>query len=305
MLGSGRVDSTVARERLRGVSPRWVPTHADLDAPQDRPAGEAVGDVAGGAGSGRHSRPARLLAEPTGRSRLEGTPPPDLPPDAPPDAPRPVWRLDAAGARGIVSLGLAAVVGALAVVIWGWPRGTPVDDAVPKASAAGIGENTLVQPSVSASSAADVVVDVDGEVRRPGVVELAAGSRVVDAIEAAGGVTRLGDTGALNLAEVLIDGQQVVVPSARAAASSGAPVAGEPLAPAAGASSGASPGTPVSLNSATPAELETLPGIGPVLAAAIVEWRTQNGGFTSVEQLQDVSGIGPATFAELAPLVRL
>jgi competence protein ComEA len=150
-----------------------------------------------------------------------------------------------------------------------------------------------------------LVVDVDGKVHSPGVVELSTGSRVIDAIKAAGGVTRHGDTGALNLAEVLIDGQQVVVPRAGADGSvvSGVVPGGtaEPVAPV--PTSG--PAATVSINSASTTELEVLPGIGPVLAAAIVEWRTQNGGFTSIEQLQEVSGIGPATYAELAPLVRL
>jgi competence protein ComEA len=143
-----------------------------------------------------------------------------------------------------------------------------------------------------------IIVDVDGEVRRPGVVELADGDRVIDALEAAGGVLRRGDTGALNLAEVLLDGQQVVVP--RRGDSTDATTD-----PASGASTDAPTDALVNLNTADEAALDTLPGIGPVLAAAIVEWRTQNGGFTSIEQLQEVSGIGPTTFAELAPLVRV
>jgi competence protein ComEA len=149
-----------------------------------------------------------------------------------------------------------------------------------------------------------LVVDVDGKVHSPGVVELSTGSRVIDAIKAAGGVTRHGDTGALNLAEVLIDGQQVVVPAASAdeSVASGV-VPGET--PGSVAPVPTSAAATVSINSASTIELEVLPGIGPVLAAAIVEWRTQNGGFTSIEQLQEVSGIGPATYAELAPHVRL
>jgi competence protein ComEA len=157
----------------------------------------------------------------------------------------------------------------------------------------------LIEPSPTSSSKTLVVVDVDGAVRHPGVVQLPDGMRVIDAIERAGGLTRSADTGALNLAELLIDGQQVVVPSTTGA---GATPAEPPSADGAVAPSAAGP---VSLNSASEAELETLPGIGPVLAAAIVQWRTDNGGFTSIDQLQDVSGIGPATFAELAPLVRL
>jgi competence protein ComEA len=206
------------------------------------------------------------------------------------------WRLDASALRGLASLGLAALAGALVVVVAGWPRGTEVTQPVREQRAAQV----LSEPE--AAKPAVIIVDVDGEVRRPGVVELADGDRVIDALEAAGGVLRRGDTGALNLAEVLLDGQQVVVP--RRGDSTGATTD-----PASGASSGASTDAPtdalVNLNTADEAALDTLPGIGPVLAAAIVEWRTQNGGFTSIEQLQEVSGIGPTTFAELAPLVRV
>lgn len=203
-----------------------------------------------------------------------------------------------------MSLTLAAVVGALAVVVWGWPRGDTVPGAPSDTGVeAPVAGNVLVDPSPSVPAAPEVVVDVDGEVRHPGVVKLASGSRVVDALKAAGGVTRLGDTGDLNLAEVLIDGQQVVVPSMRAGVTGALPTA--PLGGVPSPAPGTSAAGSVSLNSATATELEVLPGIGPVLAAAIIEWRTQNGGFTSVEQLEDVSGIGPATFAEIAPLVRL
>ena len=164
--------------------------------------------------------------------------------------------------------------------------------------------NILVGASASPSEQADlVIVDVDGKVEHPGVVELSNGARVIDAIKAAGGTTRHGDTGSLNLAEILIDGQQVVIPSERQGeTASPAPVAGST---ASGSTPAPSAGAAVSINSASATELEVLPGIGPVLAAAIVDWRTQNGGFTSIEQLQEVSGIGPATYAELAPLVRL
>jgi competence protein ComEA len=197
----------------------------------------------------------------------------------------------------LVSLALAAVAGGLVVVVAGWPRGSLVPEAVtptpqaPLASASSsMPHGVVVQPSPAGIG--EVVVDVDGAVRRPGVVTLPDGSRVVDAIKAAGGQSSRADTGSLNLAQVLMDGEQVIVPrrgSPGQAASPGVSVA---------------PGL-VNLNTATATELETLPGIGPVLAAAIVDWRTQNGGFTSVDQLEQVSGIGPATFAELASLVRV
>jgi competence protein ComEA len=203
--------------------------------------------------------------------------------------------MDAASVRAVISLGLAALAGALVVVVAGWPRGAEVAATRSVPDRPRVEDGVLTGPTDA--DAEPVVVDVDGAVRRPGVVQLVAGDRVIDALEAAGGVLRRGDTGALNLAEVVLDGQQVVVPR-RGGANVDAPAVAAPTAPATASAL-------VNLNTATEAELDTLPGIGPVLAAAIVEWRTQNGGFTSIEQLQEVSGIGPTTYADLAPLVRI
>lgn len=140
----------------------------------------------------------------------------------------------------------------------------------------------------------EVVVDVAGKVRRPGIVRLPLGSRVVDALEAAGGARRGADLTGLNLARVLSDGEQVLVgvpaPAGPAAASPGATAAG---------------GVLVNLNTATQTELETLPGVGPVTAASILEWRAERGAFSSVDELLEVSGIGDATLAEIAPHVTL
>ena len=141
-----------------------------------------------------------------------------------------------------------------------------------------------------------MVVDVAGAVRRPGVVELPVGSRVVDALEAAGGMLPRGNSTTLNLARVLADGEQVLVPARGAAA-----VPGSPLAPPGGVVTPAQ----LDLNTATLEQLDTLPGIGPVLAQRILDWRTANGGFGSIDQLREVSGIGDATFAELEALVRV
>ena len=153
-------------------------------------------------------------------------------------------------------------------------------------------------PSASPSAAGSVVVDVAGKVRRPGIATLPLGSRVVDALEAAGGPRPGARTGSLNLARVLADGEQIVVgvpvaPGVSASAAS-APTAG----------SGSSPSM-VNINSATQAELEGLPGVGPVTALAILDFRSQNGAFTSVDELLEVSGIGEATLAEIAPHVTL
>jgi competence protein ComEA len=137
---------------------------------------------------------------------------------------------------------------------------------------------------------AELVIHVAGKVRTPGVVRLPPGSRVLDAVDAAGGATKGADLTGLNLARLLTDGEQVVVgvPAPAGAAPTNAP----------GTASG-----PININTATASQLEELPGIGPALAARILAWRDEHGQFTSVEELQEVSGIGPATLAELADLI--
>lgn len=164
---------------------------------------------------------------------------------------------------------------------------------------------TLPDPVASASVAAsgqpvsEVVVHVRGRVRRPGVITLPSGSRVVDAIEAAGGLRDGESSGDLNLARVLVDGEQIAVGlrSQGVVTPSGA---------AGAAGSGAGDATAlVDLNAATVTELEALPGIGPVLAQRIVQWRIDNGRFTDVEVLGEVSGIGDALMVQLRPLVRV
>ncbi|MDJ0464540.1 ComEA family DNA-binding protein [Streptomyces sp. H27-C3] len=144
-----------------------------------------------------------------------------------------------------------------------------------------------------------VVVDVSGKVRQPGVRRLPAGSRVADALRAAGGAKDGANTTGLNRARLLIDGEQVVVgasapPSAPAAPGTvGAPVA-----------DGATGAGPITLSTATVEQLETLPGVGPVLAQHIVDYRTQHGGFRSIGELREVNGIGDRRFADIQPLVR-
>jgi competence protein ComEA len=143
---------------------------------------------------------------------------------------------------------------------------------------------------------ATLFVHVAGWVRRPGVYELREGDRVIDAIHRAGGPKKGADLGGLNLAALLVDAQQVLVPrSAPAAPPGGAVPTGE------------APGTSgtalVNVNVASAEELETLPGIGEVLAATIIEYREENGPFTSVDQLIEVSGIGEVTLEEIRELV--
>jgi len=158
---------------------------------------------------------------------------------------------------------------------------------------------------------AEVVVHVAGRVAAPGVYTLPGGSRVADALEVAGGPLPKAALEALNLARPLVDGEQLLVgdvpsgaPPAPAATPSAPGAAAPGSTPAPAVTPGATPAaSPVSLNQATAAELELLPEIGPVLAERIISHREQIGGFTAVEQLRDVSGIGEKTFQALAGLV--
>jgi competence protein ComEA len=150
------------------------------------------------------------------------------------------------------------------------------------------GPGAAQQVSSSPSPSVTLIVDVAGAVRQPGVYEFAEGDRVIDAIERAGGSMPKADLSLLNLAAPLTDGTQILVPK------TGPPGAGVPGGSMPGSTSGL-----ININSASETELETLSGIGEVLAATIVEYRTQNGPFASVEDLMDVSGIGPATLDEI------
>jgi competence protein ComEA len=237
----------------------WVPaSQPDLPEP-DEPGGEEQGAEALPAGFGRHR------------------------------APGPAVRV-APGRPGVRALLVAGLAGALILVGWTWvgqPRAEPVDGEP-------VGGTSQPAPaSLSVGTAAEtaptVTVSVVGQVARPGLVVLPGGSRVADAVAAAGGLAPGVDPAAVNLAAVVTDGQQIAV---------GVPAAGSAPGAAAPAAGGR-----VSLNSATVADLDALPGIGPVLAQRIVDHRAQNGPFTAVEELEDVSGIGPATFDELVDLV--
>ncbi|GAA4286269.1 ComEA family DNA-binding protein [Georgenia daeguensis] len=254
----------------------------------------------------------------------------------------PARRRWAPSARSAVVAGAVVLACALAVVVGAW-LGRP-GDAVPlpppSGGAAGGGvEPGVVEPGhgvepsgdgeatpaggasappgtgdpavpTGAASPPVVVVHVAGSVADPGVVELPTGARVREAVDAAGGATVEADLGAVNLARVLVDGEQVYVPvegerppgadagGGAAAAGAGAGVSGTD-----GAGAGAPAGAPVNLNTATAAELDSLPGVGPAIAQRILEWRDLNGSFTSVDDLDEVSGIGPATLERLRPLV--
>jgi competence protein ComEA len=184
----------------------------------------------------------------------------------------------------------------------------PVD----MASSADRSPGSSPSPRESAHVNQPVVVSVVGLVHTPGLVTLAPGARIADALKAAGGTTDGADTIGLNMARQVDDGEQIVVGIA--------PVKGQPAVLGSSVSSGsATPGPPssasrpakaapaavINLNTATVQQLDTLPGVGPVRAAAIVAWREANGKFTSVDQLGEVDGIGPGRLGKLRPLVRV
>ena len=165
------------------------------------------------------------------------------------------------------------------------------------AGGAGAPENGAAPAVRITTGAASSLVDVAGAVRRPGVYRLRAGARVGDALSRAGGPTRRADTTAVNLAAKLVDGQQIVVPL-RVAVAAGA-AAQQP----AGGAGAPQAGPPVSLNGATLEQLDALQGVGPATAQKILDWRSRNGGFRSVDDLAEIPGIGPKKLEALRPQV--
>ncbi|MEI5585316.1 MULTISPECIES: ComEA family DNA-binding protein [unclassified Agromyces] len=220
----------------------------------------------------------------------------------------PLAALDGArvGPRRRIAVGAAVVVFVAAVATsavaafasgGGGPQGEVV---APGVQVEGVGSTDAAAdggPSGAAPSAT-LLVHVLGAVARPGIVELAPGARVVDAVGAAGGLTAEADAGGVNLARALVDGEQLVVPvvgATPAGAAEGVPPTG----------GGVGGDGRVSLNRADVAELDTLPRIGPALAQRIVDWREANGPFTDVAQLLDVAGIGDAVYSGVVDLVTL
>lgn len=234
------------------------------------------------------------------------------------------------GRRGVMALLLVAALAASITAVGVWRNrpeerapatvsvtGAPVDQAAGNGTRTVRSGSTSAEPatdeptpsgrpgnlSVSSTAAqADIVVSVTGLVARPGVVTVPAGARVADAIAAAGGLTAEADVTGLNLAARLGDGDAVVVTRTGGTVSGGSGATGSGRS-ASGGGAGGSGSARVDLNSADAAELDTLPGVGPVMAGNIVAWREANGPFTTVEQLQEISGIGPARYAQLAELV--
>ncbi|MFA7265369.1 MAG: ComEA family DNA-binding protein [Candidatus Nanopelagicales bacterium] len=181
----------------------------------------------------------------------------------------------------------------------------PTSDFVESASASPVANPSVDASATGAQTPAQVIVHVTGPVRNPGVVTLAAGSRVTDAVAAAGGLTK--GRVQINLARVLVDGEQIDVGAAHDAASTtgAAGAGGVGTVPNGAIGGGTAAAGKISINKASASQLEELPRVGPVLASKIIEFRTQFGGFRSIDQLREVSGIGDATFAQLAPLVTL
>jgi competence protein ComEA len=201
-------------------------------------------------------------------------------------------RLDA-GRRGVVAVGLALLLVAAATAWWVF-LGRPRASAVPViTSARGSVASTSAAAARPGSVPASVVVDVVGKVKRPGVYRLHPGARVEDAVQAAGGTTAGADLSSTNLARKLVDGEQIAVGLAPAQAPG-----------TTGSSAGVTgSGGLIDLNTATAEQLDALPGVGPVLAQHILDWRSAHGRFDSADQLREVSGIGPSKFADLRPLV--
>lgn len=242
----------------------------------------------------------------------------------------PVWLQTRCGLerRSVVALGVVLVVAAVFAVQHFWAGRTqsvrapevvravaPLGERVGRASGEPAPRASGGMPGMAGGSAGpEIVVDVSGKVRHPGIHRLPAGSRVDDALRAAGGVRPGTSTEGLNRARFLVDGEQVVVggptaPGPRPGSGSGPAGVAAGGVPGAGALGGGVPGAgapaaPVSLNTATVDQLDTLPGVGPVLAQHIIAYRTQHGGFRSVDELRDVNGIGDRRFADLRDLVR-
>lgn len=247
----------------------------------------------------------------------------EVDPEDDPASPVRRWSLSVRAAVGAAAVVLVVAV-ALALRAWSATPAEPVPlplpgTSPPSATVSPAGEAGAIErepgvapveggtasPTAGAApgAPATVVVHVAGAVAAPGVVELPAGSRVADAVAAAGGAAGDAEVAAVNLARVLADGEQVYLP--RVGESPPGAAADGPAGAGGGAPGGAvgSPG-PVNLNTAGLAELDALPGVGPVLAERIVAWRDANGPFLSVEDLDAVSGIGPAMMERLRDLVR-
>lgn len=196
------------------------------------------------------------------------------------------------GRRGVRALAVVAALVVLAAAGWAWRSRTQTQPVALDPSSAPAAGVAVESP---AGATAEVVVAVAGKVRRPGLVRLPTGARVADALAGAGGVLPGTDIALLNLARKVSDGELLLV-GVTAPPGSG----GQPGAPADG---DAATGGKVNLNTATLAQLDTLPGVGPVLAQRILDHRARHGGFRSVGDLRQVDGIGDARYEQIKELV--
>lgn len=221
-----------------------------------------------------------------------------------------------AAAAGLLFVVLVAAVGFGVRVAWAKAASTP-QVVAPSESGSALGGRASTATGFASSSTASggggppagsVTVHVVGQVARPGVFTMPAGSRVSDAVAKAG-VRKGANLAAINLARPLVDGEQIYVPKPGEVVAGGAGGGGGDTGPGSGGAPGPAGGGagggagPVNLNSATAAQLEELPGVGPVLAQRIIDWRTEHGRFASVDELGEVSGIGEKIFATLQPKV--
>ncbi|HZU48243.1 MAG TPA: ComEA family DNA-binding protein [Mycobacterium sp.] len=271
----------------------------------------------------------RLAAQPDADGRADADAADDIEEDGDPNSLLPRWLPESSphtdagwlariradpGRAGVIAL---AAIAALAVLVTVFTvlRNRPAPVMSAKLPPVEMVSSASRSPTASPSPRTDqpVVVSVVGLVHKPGLVTLAPGARIADALSAAGGAMDGADTIGLNMARQLGDGEQIVVGIAPAkgqpAALGSSVTSGTPGAPVTSAkpsgSASPKPGEAINLNTATVQQLDTLPGIGPVTAAAIVAWREANGKFTSVDQLAEVDGIGPARLDKLRPLVRI
>jgi competence protein ComEA len=298
-----------------------------------RDAGEA-------GGSARHARkrlqaalgeaPAGLLLDGNGDEPFEYRGPAGDPPDASPYSPsagsgqdtNPAAAAVGPALRWRVGQRLAVLLGVLSVAAGAWfwwqtasgrpeilplsgtSPGSPVAESAPAADQAAGGATEAAREANGSDSSGPVVVHVAGAVARPGVVHLPAGSRVHEAIAAAGGGAPGADLNRLNLALAVEDGQKIHVPrEGEEGPAAGQEGAGEDGGGGAGDGAGTSADGKINLNTAGVEELDALPKVGPVLAQRIVDWRKEHGAFKNVEELDAVDGVGPKMLEALLPLV--
>lgn len=209
------------------------------------------------------------------------------------------WKLSKAHVRVIIGIGAAALVATIGWLVSSRPHESQDSPAAKVDTAAtddGTGDSGTENTEGQKADADELIIDVAGKVDKPGIVELPGGSRVVDAIKAAGGTKGKADTTSLNLARKLQDGEQILVGVKQ-------PEGGSDAGDSGGAGPSGDDGPKVNLNTADTTELETLPGVGPKTAQSIIDYRTETGGFARVDDLVEVKGIGPATLKDLTDRV--